>query len=363
MKKRLTVLALVLSMAVGTLGCGGSKETGTADTAGSAETSSEAASDTDSEESFKLRLAIQQGGVSREESAEVTWSERFKEEVEAGSNGRITVEIYPSAQLGSQEENLTSLVNGSLEMAILNSTVLNSVSPRTMLLACPALFSDEQQCDTVLAGEWGQQFWDDVAEESGVRVIGAYCNGMRSFTTSTKPLTTVDTAKGVTFRVMPSAVYEKMVEAIGANPVPMPGSEMYTAMQNGTVDGQENPPVNILNDKTYEVQKYMVLDKHVASVGTLCLADSVWQSMPEDLQQVVADAAATATAEGSEVSQKLNDNGVEQLKEYGMEVYEPTADELEAWHEAMRQPCVDYVKGEIGDELVDGLLTAIDAVK
>ena len=108
------------------------------------------------------------------------------------------------------------------------------------MLACPALFANEEECDAVLASEWGQNFWDNVAKESGVRVLSAFCNGMRSFTTSNKELTTVDSAKGVTFRVMPSAVYEKMVEA-SAPTRSMPGSEMYTAMQNGTVDGQENP--------------------------------------------------------------------------------------------------------------------------
>ena len=232
-----------------------------------------------------------------------------------------------------------------------------------MMLACPALFANEEECDAVLASEWGQNFWDNVAKESGVRVLSAFCNGMRSFTTSNKELTTVDSAKGVTFRVMPSAVYEKMVEAIGANPVPMPGSEMYTAMQNGTVDGQENPPVNILNDRTYEVQKYMVLDKHVASVVTFCISEAAWQNLPEDLQKVVSDAAATVTPEAAAVCTTLNDNGVAKLQELGMSVYEPTEEELADWHDAMRDPCVEYVKSQLGDEIVDELLNAIDAVR
>lgn len=352
--KRLTSLALALTLCLSLTACGG-------------EASKPANSDTpasqNSGETYTLRLGMQQGNVSREESAEVTWVERFKEEVEANSDGRITVEIYPSAQLGSQEDNVASLLNNSLEMTCVNATILNSVSPSTMLLACPALFANENECDTVLAGEWGQKFWDDVAEESGIRVLSAFCNGMRSFTTSNKELTTVDTAKGVTFRVMTSAVYEKMVEAIGANPVPMPGSEMYTAMQNGTVDGQENPPVNILNDKTYEVQKYLVLDKHVASVVTFDIGEKYWQSLPEDLQKVISDAAAKVTIEAAAVCKTLNDNGVAKLEEYGMSVYEPTEAELADWHEAMRGPCVEYVKGQLGDEIVDGLLDAIDKVR
>lgn len=363
--KRLTALALALSLCLSLAACGGSPapSAGSSAPSGSSSGDKSAASSGGStqEETFVLKLGMQQGNVDRSESAEVTWVERFKEEVEANSDGRITVEIYPSAQLGSQEDNVTSLINNSLEMTCVNATILNSVSDRTMLLACPALFANEEQCDAVLAGEWGQKFWDDVAADSGVRVLAAFCNGMRSFTTSNKELTTVDSAKGVTFRVMTSAVYEKMVEAIGANPVPMPGSEMYTAMQNGTVDGQENPPVNILNDKTYEVQKYLVLDKHVASVVTFDISESTWQSLPEDLQKVVSDAAATVTPEAAAVCKTLNDNGVAKLQELGMSVYEPTEAELADWHDAMRGPCVEYVKGQLGDEIVDELLAAIEA--
>ncbi len=362
--KRLTALALALSLCFALAGCGGNPAPGGGSSAkgsASGEKSTTPKGDSPTEETYVLKFGMQQGNVDRSESAEVTWVERFKEEVEANSNGRITVEIYPSAQLGSQEDNVTSLINNSLEMTCVNSTILNSVSARTMVLACPALFANEEQCDAVLAGEWGQKFWDDVATDSGVRVLAAFCNGMRSFTTSNKELTTVDTARGVTFRVMTSAVYEKMVEAIGANPVPMPGSEMYTAMQNGTVDGQENPPVNILNDKTYEVQKYLVLDKHVASVVTFDISEAAWQNLPEDLQKVVSEAAAAVTPEAAAVCKTLNDNGVAKLRELGMSVYEPTEAELADWHNAMRDPCVEYVKGQLGDEIVDELLAAIEA--
>lgn len=360
--KKLTAFALALTLCLSLVSCsGGSNSTTSKGDNSSASSSGAQSTDSSNEETYTLRLAMQQGNVDRSESAEVTWVERFKEEVEANSNGRITVEVYPSAQLGSQEDNIASQLNDSLEMTCINSTILNSVSPRTMLLSCPALFANEEECDAVLAGEWGQGFWEDVTAESGIRVLAAFCNGMRSFTTSNKELTTVESAKGVTFRVMPSAVYEKMVEAIGANPVPMPGSEMYTALQNGTVDGQENPPVNILNDKTYEVQSYLVLDKHVASVVTFTISETAWQRLPDDLKQVVADAAALVTPEASAVCKTLNENGVAKLEEYGMTVYEPTEAELEAWHDAMRDPCVEYVKGELGDELVDGLLAAIEA--
>lgn len=312
---------------------------------------------------YTIKLAMTQGDVSRDESGEVTWAERFEEEVEKNSNGRIDVVIYPSGQLGSADESVTGLLNNSLEMTCVNINSLNNVYSNSMVLSTPAIVKDEEQCNTVLSGDWGNTFFENMAEESGIHVLSAFCNGMRDFTTSNKELTTVDTAKGVTFRVMQSEVCEKMVEALGANPVPMAGSEMYTAMQNGTVDGQENPPVNILNDKTYEVQKYMVLDKHIASVVTFDISESFWKSLPEDLQKAVQDAADTVTPEAEKVIERLNTEGIETLKDYGMSIYNPTEEELQAWHDKMKDPCVEFVRGEIGDEIVDNLLAAIEATE
>lgn len=347
-KKILTVLLCVVM--VMTVGCSANP------TEDKTETKEK---DTKAEE-YVIKLGMTQGDVPREESAEVTWTERFKEEVEKNSDGRISVEIYPSGQLGSVEENLAGLLNGSLEMTVANINSLNNYYEDTMVLSCPALFKNEEQCDAVLAGDWGKAFFEKVGEGSGINVLSAFCNGMRCFTTTDNPLTTVDSAKGVTFRVMQSEVCEKMVSAIGANPVPMAGSEMYTALQNGTVDGQENPPINILNDKTYEVQNYMVMDKHIASIVTFVISDQFLSSLPEDLQKVVIEAAETVTPEAAEVCATLNEEGVEKLEGYGMEIYTPTEEELEAWHNAMREPCVEYIKGQIGEETINGLLTAID---
>jgi tripartite ATP-independent transporter DctP family solute receptor len=360
--RRVFLQAAGITAAAGALaacGSGASASTGASAASSSAASSAAGSGASAAAGAYTIKLASVQGDVSREESGEVDWYERFKEEVEDKSKGAITVDVYPSGQLGSADESVTGLLNGSLEMTCVNISVLNNVYQDTMVLSCPALFRDEDECDAILTGDWGTQFFSQMATDSGIRILSAFCNGMRDFTTTDTPLTTVDTAKGVTFRVMQSEVCEKMVEAIGANPVPMAGSEMYTALQNGTVDGQENPPVNILNDKTYEVQKYMVLDKHIASIVTFAIAEDYFQKLPSDLQKVVTDAAAAVTPEAEEICAKLNTDGVEKLKGYGLSIYEPTAEELQAWHDAMRQPCIDFVTQQLGADVVNGLLDAI----
>lgn len=375
MKKALS-LVLALAIGVSLAGCGSKpaeKDTDSPTEAPAATEEAKAADEEASEppaaegktydQTWTIKLAMTQGDMDREESAEIMYAELFKEYVEANSGGAVKVDIYPSGQLGSAAENVQGIVANNVEMAIVNMTLLNSIYEDSMLLSCPGLFSSEEECDAILNGEWGKSFFADMEAATGVKMLTAISNGFRCFTTSNKELTTVDTAKGVTWRVMESPVCIKMVEALGANPVPMAGSEMYTAMQNGTVDGQENPPVNILNDKTYEVQKYMVLDKHMASIVTFVISSKFMDTLPQELQKVIYDGANAAMPEAQRVVKKVNDEGVDKLREYGMSVYEPTEEELAAWHEKIAGPCQDYVRGELGDEVVDNLLTAIETVR
>lgn len=207
MRKKILAVLLCAAMSVTIIvGCGAdsSKKDSKTEVGESSE-------DAGSGGEYVIKIGMTQGDVPREESAEVTWTERFKEEVEKNSDGHISVEIYPSGQLGSVEENLAGLLNGSLEMTVANINSLNNYYENTMMLSCPALFKNEEQCDSVLAGSWGKTFFDEMGKESGIYVLSAFCNGMRCFTTTNDPLTTVDSAKGITFRVMQSEVCEKMV--------------------------------------------------------------------------------------------------------------------------------------------------------
>lgn len=361
MKKQVLFTAfLVTALCTSLMGC-----SGTAPAPKSAESAAKSsdAAPADSGKTYTIKFAMAQGGVAAEESGEVMFIEKFKDEVESKSQGRLKVEIYPNGQLGSSDENVQGIIANNLEMASVNISLLNSLYKESMLVSCPGIFASEQECDDVLAGEWGVSFFKDMEEKTGVKMLAPVCNGFRCFTTSNKELTTVDTAKGVTFRVMQSPVSIKMVEALGAKAVPMAGSEMYTAMQNGTVDGQENPVVNILNDKTYEVQKYLVLDKHMASINAFVMSSKFYNGLPDDLKGIIDEATANAAVESANVFNNINTQGIDKLKEAGMTVYEPTEEEAAAWHNAMSAPCQDYIRGEIGDEVVDGLLKAVETYR
>ena len=364
--KKLLALVIGMVMVLSLVGCGksttnsGTNATVTKSATNEAPTVAATGTAKTYDQTWTIKFAYTQGDMAREDSAEITYAELFKEKVEANSNGAIKVELYPSGQLGTAQENVQGLIANNLEMACVNISLLNTVYKDTMLLSTPGLFNSEEECDAVLAGDWGKNFFTEMEDGTGIKMLTAISNGFRSFTTSNKELTTVDTAKGVKWRVMESPVSIKMVEALGAIPVPMSGSEMYTAMQNGTVDGQENPVINILNDKTYEVQKYMVMDKHMASIVTFIMSDKFYDTLPAELQQVVLDTVATITPESQKVIKTLNANGISKLEELGMSIYIPTDSELQAWHDKVSAPCVEYIRGELGNEIVDSLLSAID---
>ena len=366
--KKLAALLLALVMVFALCACG-QQATTTTTTAPAEAAPAEAApaeaapADPYNGQTWIIKAAVTQSD-NGEESAEISWLKSFKEEIETKTNGAVTVDIYPGGQLGTDAEVVQGLAGNTIEVGFFNYSNLNAVYAPTMLMSCPGVFASEEECDAILNGEWGDAFHATMEAETGIKILSTFSNGFRCFTANEKhPLTTVDSAKGVTFRTMTNQVSQVMVQALGANPVPMASSEMYQAMQNGTVDGQENPVVNILNDKTYEVQHYLVMDKHIASIAAIGCSSEFYNSLPADIQTIIVEAAKNATPIAQEIVARVNVSGIEKLKEYGMEVYEPTDDELAAWHDAISGPCMDYVRGEVGDDVVDSIQAATSAYR
>ncbi len=314
-------------------------------------------------ESYTIKFGLSNGIEVPENDCEATFALAFKEYLEEKSNGEIIVELYPNKQLGNATEMMTGVSAGTIEMSVINSNSFASIYPDSMALSCPGLFASESEVDAVMESEWGRAFFEKMAETTNCFVITARSNGMRCFTTSNRELTTVETAKGVTFRVMESPVCVRMVEALGANAVPMAGSEMYTAMQNGTVDGQENPIGPILNDRTYEVQKYMVVDNHMASIVCYTMNYDFYKALPEELQALVMEAAGVAGDAAAAATADINARGLVMLRENGLQIYEPTEEELADWHEPILKACSEYLEEELGPEILDEITAAIELVR
>jgi tripartite ATP-independent transporter DctP family solute receptor len=308
---------------------------------------------------YNIKFAYTANAIDPNDSPDVKYAVVFKKLVEDASKGSVTVTLFPAGQLGSAAENVQGVIGGTIDMTIVNVNLLNNVYNKTMVLGIPGVFASVEECNAVINGSWGLALSDELKAKTGIRILNMGSNGFRCFTNNKHEVKTVKDAKGLTFRVMESPVSIKMVEALGAKAVPMAGSEMYVAMQNGVVDGQENPVLNILQDHTYEVQKYLVLDEHLASIMTYLINDKLYNGLPEDLRAIVKSAGAAAVKEADLVIKTKNENGVKVLESKGMKVYKPTESELADWHDVVFQPTQKYVRTQLGDATVDGLIKAV----
>lgn len=353
MKRKKTV-ALLLSalIAVGTLSACGSKPSSSA----TPNTSVTDASKPETVYTLKIGIA---NSLSDAEEPETIFINTFQSELDRLTNGAVVLDVYPNSQLGSMEEMRDMVVSGTLEGILCNINTITPLYPNAMALVCPGIFADEAEINEVLRSEWGKKFFREMADATNLYVAGVCSNGMRCYTSNEGPLTTVDTIKGQTIRVMQNPMCVAMAESIGVNAVPMAGSEMYSAMQSNVVDGQENPINSIINDKTYEVQKYLVLDKHMPSILTFVLSDSFYKGLPAEYQSAVESAVLTASEALAVAIDRVNVDGVAYLKEAGIEVYEPTADELKAWQDPVYEACSAYLQKEIGTETLDSLSAAV----
>jgi len=164
-----------------------------------------------------------------------------------------------------------SVITGDVEAAIINTIPMGNFYKDCSIFEMPGVFSDKDECNSILNKGWGKEFNKRIEDALNIKILSHYSIGFMHFTNSARELRLPEDAKGLTFRVMESPISIKMVEALGANAVPIASSEMYVAIQNKFVDGQENPISSIIMDLTYQVQKYLVLDGHFTSSEILTM--------------------------------------------------------------------------------------------
>lgn len=360
MKKKVALLLCAVMMA-GMTACGkpeSPEEPSSGAGSGAPEESNAEAETPDKVYTMNCGISIA-SGTPREESCDVCYAENFKEYVEEHSDGAIKFDIYYGNSLGSDADVVAGLSNGSVEFYCGDITTVSSYYNPALLFSIPGAIGSIEEANRLFDSEWGQSFFDDCAQTSGIRILCSLGKGFRNFTTVKHPMKTVDDVAGLSFRVLNNPLYIRMVESLSASAVPMDISELYTALQNGVVDGHENSIPNILQDKTYEVEKYLVLDAHTGSYFCGMISESFYKSLPEELQKVVQDANEYAKEKTKETANNILVNGIEILRSNGVEVYEPSKEELDAWHAAYADACMELAKEQIGAEAVEDFVAAI----
>ena len=287
----------------------------------------------------------------------------FKNYCESNSSGRISVEIYPSSQLGSTQEALQQCMQGTLECVMGGDGETATLYPEIQCMSIPYLYNNRDEYYAMLDSDYMAGVYADIEAKLGLKTLASADNGgFRNFSNNIRPIHSAEDMKGMKIRTMESPIFKAMLESFGASATPMAYNELYSALQTGVVDGQENSPGTTLNGSFYEVNKYYILDGHAISSIFLYMDAKFFNSLPEDLQKVVVDAGETATYAmrgGNCANEAL---ALTALAENGMEIYSPTPEEKESFRVA-QGPVTEWLKEQIGAEPVDNFMAAVDAVK
>lgn len=270
--------------------------------------------------------------VNEEDSFQLA-AEKFKEIVEEKTNGAYQIEIYPDGKLGDEATLLESMAADELELGIVTSGPFVNFAPEMGVLDMPFLFSGNEEAHKVLDGEVGQELLATL-ENANLKGLAYAERGFRNLTNSVKPITTVADMQGLKLRVMENEVYQKTFAALGANASPMAWQETLTALQNGAIEGQENPINVICSYKLWESnQKYATLTRHSYSTAIITMSLAKFNELPEDVQTIFKDAAQEAavyernwTAENEAAQlQLMKDNGMEVVEEPDLDSFREAA--------------------------------------
>jgi len=284
----------------------------------------------------------------------------FKRLAEARSDGRLKVEIYPNCQLGSEREMYESVMMGTTQMTWCSTAPLAGWLPEIQVTGIPYLLNSSVVYTKVLNGDFGKDFNRLLIEKTGLRFIAYSYSGFRHFTNNVRAIKTPADMVNLKIRTQESPIVIEMVKALGASATPIAWGELYTSLQQGVVDGQENPTSMIQVAKLYEVQKYCTLDGHTMNINPLTINEKFYQSLPDDLKFIVADSARIAGMAYSGLVEFGNGMDIQDLTAKGMEIYAPSQAEMAQFKEAAQGPVKEFLVKEIGNEWIDKLLDAIE---
>lgn len=304
-------------------------------------------------ESYTIRLAHL---VPEEQSSHVA-AVGFKEKLESESDGRITVELYPNGQLyGSDREAIEAVQLGNIEMTIPAVAAMASFNEKFQVFDLPFLFNNHEAAYEALDGELGQELMADL-ENNGLKGLVFGENGFRHVSNNDGPIEKPEDMRGLKMRTLESPLHTDTFNAFGANASPFAFGELYTALQQGTYDAMDCPISLYYTNKFYEVQDYLTLTGHVYAATSLLMNDDFYNSLPEDLQELLTEASEEFREQQRELAQEQDTEFMEQLEEAGMQINDLTDEQREAFREAAA-PVYEKYQGQIGEELIDRALEA-----
>jgi len=330
MKKAIALTLCVMMLLTFLAGCGSKQE------------ESKPAGDAAAEEPIKIRLAH----VVNEKDGFHIAAVKFKELVEERTNNRVQIEIFPNATLGDERTLLEGMQMATIDMGVITNGPVANFLPEIAVFEMPFLFSSGEEAYKILDGPIGKVLLDKL-ETVNLKGLAYAERGFRNLTNSKRPVHTPADVEGLKIRVMENPVYIDTFKALGANTVPMAWTEALTALQQGTIDGQENP-VNVIHSfKLHETQKYLSMTRHTYAPALFVMSLKKFKELPEDVQQVFIEAAQEAAEHERKVNAENEQKQLEDLKNWGMEIIQP---DLEPFKKAVK-PVYDKYGDKFGEYL------------
>ena len=341
MKKFIT-MGLATIMALSLAACGGSSSSSSSSSA-----STSAAGKTG--EKVSLNLSVTTSETS-------TWTQaanKFAEDVAAKTDGNVEIKVYPNEQLsgGNQAKGIEMLRNGSMDIGFYANGNYSVLDERFITVNLPFMFKNAEEADEVMAGEGGEKY-KELCDEQNVTALGFGENGFRQITNSVRPIENVDDIKGMKIRIPTIKMYISLYKALGANPISMNFSEVFTSLQQGAIDGQENPIDTINSAKLQEVQKYISIWDYSYDILIVGMNKDKFNSLPEEYQQVLTECAEDACEYQKQLNRDSESEKLDGFEDAGMTISRLTDEQKEAFKEACA-PVYEEYEPIIGKDFID----------
>jgi tripartite ATP-independent transporter DctP family solute receptor len=257
-------------------------------------------------------------------------AKKMAEIVAAKTQGKLTIELYPSGQLGSDKDNVEGTIMGTQDLVLIGSGGISQFSPRLGIGECPYLWRDIDHMNKVMDGPVGEEMRDELLKGRGLRILTTFYYGRRHLTAN-KAITKPEEMKGFKLRTPQVPVILEMAKSWGANPTPLAIGELYLALKTGVVDGQENPIPTIDAFKFYEAQKFIMLTGHIITPLPMIINERAWRKLSPEHQKVVMDAAGEARELNNKLTLSQEESLLTNFKKAGMTVVQP---DVEAFRKA-----------------------------
>ncbi|MGL5362832.1 MAG: TRAP transporter substrate-binding protein [Bosea sp. (in: a-proteobacteria)] len=286
---------------------------------------------------------------------------KFAEIVAAKSGGKLNVRQFPGGQLGGDLPTLSAVQGGTIDITVLNAGLLVGLDKRFAALDLPFMFNSAEEADKIVDGPVGQKLLASLADK-GLQGLGYWELGFRNVTNSKLPITKIEDFKGIKLRVLQSPLFIDLFNTLGANTVPLPWPEVYPALEQKVVDGQENPYPTILGAKLNEVQKFVSETRHIYNAQSLLISKKVWDDMSAEEKKIIQDAATEAGTFQRKTSRDAMATALASLKAAGMQHNTLSDAEMARIRKAV-EPVVAKFAKDIGEDLVKEMTDALAALR